>query len=617
MTKHPHMNRLLSIALLMICTLKLSAQSKISIIPLPAKLEERKGSLTLDKNVYISYPSANLKDLAIFAQSSIEETAGIKPELRTGMWMQRKAKTISLNIDSKVTSKEGYVLEVNANGVAIKAGTENGLFYGIQTLLQLVPVNGVKKLPCVYIEDEPRFSWRGMLMDNCRHMFSVTYIKKFIDQLAKHKLNKFHWHLTEDQGWRIEIKKYPKLQEIAAYRNGTQIGPNRKKDVDSIKYGGYYTQEQIKEVVAYATSRFVEVIPEIEMPGHSVAAITAYPYLACGDVSFENGKPFEVRKVWGVSKDLYCAGNDTVFTFLEDVLNEVMPLFPSQYIHIGGDEAPHDAWHTCPKCQARIKKEGLKDEAALQSWFIQRMEKFINSKGKKIIGWEEIMQGGLADNATVHSWLGVESGLKAAKSGHDVIMSPYSHLYIDGYQADPKIEPMAIGYWVPIDSVYAFEPVHPALTETEAKHILGAQGNLWTEFIGTEDYFEYMVYPRIAALAEIDWTPKALKNFEDFKSRLSTQYQRYDKQGIQFRIPVAVIETVVNKDSTVKVTLNDPTKASTIRYTTDGSDVNEQSSVYKQPVVLKKGEVIRYALFFNNKRKSSTDYFPKPVKQAK
>jgi hexosaminidase len=245
------------------------------------------------------------------------------------------------------------------------------------------------------------------------------------------------------------------------------------------------------------------------------------------------------------------------------------------------------------------------------------MEKFINSKGKKIIGWEEIMQGGLADNATVHSWLGVESGLKAAKSGHDAIMSPYSHMYLDGYQADPKIEPMAIGYWVPLDSVYAFEPVHPALTETEAKHILGAQANLWTEFIGTEDYFEYMVFPRIAALAEIDWTPKASKNFDDFKNRLSTQYQRYDKQGLQFRIPVAVRESVVNADSSVKVTLTDPTKASTIRFTTDGSDVNEKSAIYKQPVALKKGEVIRYALFFNNKRKGSTDYFPKAVKQAK
>lgn len=610
------MNRLLIVPLLLFCTLRLSAQTKPSIIPLPAKMEERKGAFTIDKNVYISYPSASLKGLAGFAQSALKETTGVAPGLRTGMWMQKGAKTISLIIDPKVTAAEGYTLEVTSNKINIKARTENGLFYGIQTLVQLVPVKGGNKLSCVYIEDEPRFSWRGMLFDSCRHIFSVDFIKKFIDQLAQHKLNKLHWHLTEDQGWRIEIKKYPRLQEIAAYRNGTQIGPDRKKDVDSIRYGGYYTQEQIKEVVAYATSRYVEVIPEIEMPGHSVAAITAYPYLACGDVSFENGKPFEVRKVWGVSKDLYCAGNDSVFTFLQDVLNEVIPLFPSKYIHIGGDEAPHDAWHKCPKCQARMTKEGLKDEAALQSWFIQRMEKFINSKGKKIIGWEEIMQGGLADNATVHSWLGVQSGLKAAKSGHDAIMSPYSHMYFDGYQADPKIEPMAIGYWVPLDSAYAFEPVHPALSETEAKHILGAQANLWTEFIGTEDYFQYMVFPRISALAEVDWTPKSLKNFADFKIRLNTQYQRYDKQGIKFRIPVPEYSTVTGTDAQVKLTLNDPTKAGVIRYSLDGSDVTANSAVYKQPLDVKEGATIRYALFYNG-RKSSTDYFPKPAKKKK
>ncbi|TKC09190.1 beta-N-acetylhexosaminidase [Pedobacter frigoris] len=610
------MNRLLIISLLLCCALRLSAQTKPAIIPLPAKMEERKGTFIIDKNVYVSYPTAALKGLAGFAQSALKETTGIAPGLRIGMWTQKGAKTISLIIDPKVTAAEGYTLEVTTNKISIKARTENGLFYGIQTLVQLVPVKGDKKLSCVYIEDEPRFSWRGMLFDSCRHIFSVDFIKKFIDQLAKHKLNKLHWHLTEDQGWRIEIKKYPRLQEVAAYRNGTQIGPDRKKDVDSIRYGGYYTQEQIKEVVAYATSRYVEVIPEIEMPGHSVAAITAYPYLACGDVSFENGKPFEVRKVWGVSKDLYCAGNDSVFTFLQDVLNEVMPLFPSQYIHIGGDEAPHDAWHKCPKCQDRMKKEGLKDEAALQSWFIQRMEKFINSKGKKIIGWEEIMQGGLADNATVHSWLGVQSGLKAAKSGHDAIMSPYSHMYFDGYQADPKIEPMAIGYWVPLDSAYAFEPVHPALTETEAKHILGAQANLWTEFIGTEDYFQYMVFPRISALSEVDWTPKSLKNFADFKTRLNTQYQRYDKQGIKFRIPVPESVTAAGTDAQVKLTLNDPTKAGVIRYSLDGSDVTATSAVYKQPLDVKEGATVRYALFYND-RKSSTDYFPKPAKKKK
>lgn len=610
------MNRFLILIFLSICSLRLSAQSKISLVPLPLKMEERKGNFVLDKNVYISYPNAKLKDLALYLQAAIGETKAKKPELRTGMWMQKGAKTISLQIDPTVRAKEGYRLEVTPTNVKLRASTENGLFYAIQTLQQLIPLDGTKKIPAVAIEDEPRFSWRGMMFDNCRHMFSVEFIKKFIDQLAKHKLNKFHWHLTEDQGWRIEIKKYPRLQEIAAYRNGTQIGPDRKKDVDSIRYGGYYTQDQIKEVVAYASSRYVEVIPEIEMPGHSVAAITAYPHLACGEVSFENGKPFEVRKVWGVSKDLYCAGNEQVFTFLEDVLSEVMPLFPSQYIHIGGDEAPHDAWKACPKCQARMKTEGLQDEAALQSWFISRMEKFINKKGKKIIGWEEIMQGGLAENATVHSWLGVESGLKAAKSGHDAIMSPYSHMYFDGYQADSKIEPMAIGYWVPLDSVYAFEPVHPALNEREAKHILGAQGNLWTEFIRTEDYFQYMVFPRMAALSEIDWSPKTARNFEHFKGRLVDQYQRYDQQGIKFRIPVAKIEAKLNPNGSSKVSLIDPTQNSVIRYTTDGSEVTKSSPLYQQEITLEKDQVIRYALFFKDERKGSTDSYPK-VKKAK
>ncbi|RQO70043.1 beta-N-acetylglucosaminidase [Pedobacter sp. KBW06] len=610
------MNKILIFASLLICSIKLSAQSRISLIPLPLKMEERKGSFLLDKNVYINYPKPELKELASYLQAAIQETSGLKADLRSGKWMQKGARTINLQIDPAVTAKEGYSLEVSPTKISVKASTENGLFYGIQTLQQLIPLKGSKSIPAVAIEDEPRFSWRGMMFDNCRHMFSVPFIKKFIDQLAKHKLNKFHWHLTEDQGWRIEIKKYPRLQEVAAYRNGTQIGPDRKKDVDTIRYGGYYTQEQVKEIVAYASSRYVEVIPEIEMPGHSVAAITAYPYLACGAVSFENGKPFEVRKVWGVSKDLYCAGNEQVFTFLEDVLSEIMPLFPSQYIHIGGDEAPHDAWKTCPKCQARMKTEGLKDEAALQSWFISRMEKFINKKGKKIIGWEEIMQGGLAENATVHSWLGVESGLKAAKSGHDAIMSPYSHLYFDGYQADSKIEPMAIGYWVPLDSVYAFEPVHPALNEKEAKHILGAQANLWTEFIGTEDYFQYMVFPRIAALSEIDWSPKASRNFESFNNRLVDQYQRYDKQGIQFRVPVPKLALVRTSGITSTVALSDPTKSGTIRFTLDGGEVTASSSVYKEPVTLQKDQVIRYALFFNGQRKGSTEFFPK-VKKAK
>ncbi len=592
-----------------------SAAQEVHIIPKPEFVKLNSGQpFALQFKVQVLYNRPQLQSLADYTVQAIKEWSGVTIGISGNTNVSKNTIRLELTEDI-VKNAEGYVLTVNKDAVTIQAATPQGLFYGIQTLLQLIPVNASKNIPALIVKDAPRFPWRGMLFDNCRHIFSVPFIKKFIDQLAYHKLNKFHWHLTEDQGWRIEIKKYPRLQEIAAYRNGTQYGRDRKKDVDTIRYGGYYTQEQIKEVVAYAASRYIEVIPEIEMPGHSVAAITAYPYLACNDASFDTGKPFEVRKVWGVSKDLYCAGNDSVFTFLQDVLTEVMQLFPSQYIHIGGDEAPQDSWKKCPKCQLRMKEEGLKDEAALQSWFIRRMEKFINSKGKKIIGWEEIMQGGLTEGATVHSWLGIESGLKAARLGHDVIMSPYSHLYFDGYQADPKIEPIAIGYWVPLDSVYAFEPVHPDLNDIEAKHILGAQANLWTEFIGSEDYFEYMVFPRIAALAEIDWTAKSQKNYTDFKQRLKSQYQRYARQGIQFRIPTPELITNYHADSSAKIELINPTGVGVIRYATDGSEVTKESAIYQKPIILTKDNNIRFALFYTDGRKSSTDYFPKKPKQ--
>ncbi|MEO6071386.1 MAG: family 20 glycosylhydrolase, partial [Chitinophagaceae bacterium] len=586
-----------------------AAQPKISIIPLPKKMVEQKGSFPLSNTVYLHYSNAMLKPLAALAVSGIKDAADISLQTKTGI-LQKNALAIKLLFDASITNDEGYVLDVTAKDITIKAKKEAGLFYGIQSLLQLIPFEGKKNIPAVHIEDEPRFQWRGMMMDPCRHFWSVDFIKKFIDQLAYHKLNKFHWHLTEDQGWRIEIKKYPRLQTVAAYRNGTQIG-NDRKNTDSIRYGGYYTQEQVKEVVAYATARYVEVIPEIEMPGHSVAAVTAYPYLACNPVSFETGKPHEVRQVWGVSKDIYCAGNDSVFTFLQEVLTEVMPLFPSKYIHIGGDEAPHEAWAKCPKCQKRIKDEGLKNEAELQSWFVRRMEGFINSKGKKIIGWEEIMQGGLSPTATVHSWLGVESGLKASRMGNDVIMSPYSHLYFDGYQAEPKIEPLAIGYFTPIDTVYAFEPRHPQMSDADAAHLLGAQANLWTEFIATEPYFEYMAFPRMDALAEICWTPKEQKNYGSFVLRLQQQFNWYDKKNILYRIPTPVPSAVFAKDSVATVSLYNPAGAGVLRYELNHDNVSANSPEYLKPINVRPGETLRFALFRENGRQSSTDYFPK------
>lgn len=605
----------LFLVLNLFAALSINAQQNIAIIPLPKTLEEKEGSFLLSNKTAIAYSQPNLKKLAVFAQSALEEVGGIKTIVQSSARTPRKANNIVLQLDPSLKmNAEGYVLAVSSNNITIKANAENGLFYGLQTLVQMVPLKGAKKIAAVHIEDEPRFTWRGMMMDVCRHTWSVEFIKKFIDQLAYHKLNKFHWHLTEDQGWRIEIKKYPRLQQVAAWRNGTQVGYDRKK-TDSIRYGGYYTQDQIKDVVAYAASRYVEVIPEIEMPGHSVAAITAYPDLACNPVSFETGKPHEVRQVWGVSKDILCAGNDAVFTFLQDVLTEVMPLFPSKYIHIGGDEAPHEAWTKCEKCQQRMKDNGLKNEAELQSWFVRRMEKFINEKGKKIIGWEEIMQGGLTPNATVQSWLGVKSGLKAAQMGNDAIMSPYSHLYFDGYQAESKIEPKAIGYFTPLDTVYAFEPLHPQMTSEDAKHLLGAQGNVWAEFISTEDYFQYMVFPRMDALAEITWTPKEKKNFTNFQQRLKTQLSRYDKKNINYRIPVPYLLADYAADSTATIRLENRAGSGVIRYEIDKEKVTQQSPVYNGAINLKAGELLQFASFIDTGRPSSTDYFPKKAKK--
>lgn len=588
------------------------AQSEPAIIPLPKAIVQKEGSFKLPKSLVVSVNSSTLQDLSNFTVQLLQESALVSSINVAKQFTLGERNSIYLMIDSSaVGHAEGYTLDVGPSFITIKGKTPEGVFYGLQTLAQLLPTDKSKRIKAVHIEDEPRFSWRGMMFDNCRHMFSVKFIKQFIDQLAYHKLNKFHWHLTDDQGWRIEIKKYPLLQTIAAFRNGSQYGPNRKKDVDSVRYGGYYTQEQIKEVVAYAASRYIDVIPEIEMPGHSVAAITAYPYLACNDVSMETGQPHEVRKVWGVSKDILCAGNDSVFTFLQNVLSEVIQLFPSQYIHVGGDEAPHDAWKRCPKCQQRMDENGLKNEAELQSWFVRRMEKFISANGKKLIGWEEIMQGGLTENATVQSWLGSASGLKAAKMGNDAIMSPYSHLYFDGYQADPKIEPLAIGYWVPLDTVYAFEPVHPALTEKEAQHILGAQANLWTEFITTEPYFEYMVFPRMDALAEISWTPKEKRNFNGFEQRLQTQLRRYDKKKINYRIPVPKLTVTYNGDSSAIVTLQNRSGSGVIRYEINGEKVSKQSPEYKEPIVLRKEDKLQFASFIEDGRQSSTDFYPK------
>ncbi|RZK94571.1 MAG: beta-N-acetylhexosaminidase, partial [Hymenobacter sp.] len=385
-------------------------------------------------------------------------------------------------------------------------------------------------LPAVEVADKPRYSWRGMHLDVSRHFFPVEFVKQYIDYLALHKMNTFHWHLTDDQGWRIEIKKYPKLTSVGGYREGTLIGHYGAKvpEYDNVRYGGFYTQEQVKEVVKYAQDRYITVVPEIEMPGHALAALAAYPELSC------TGGPFKVGQTWGVFDDIFCAGNEQTFSFLQDVLTEVMPLFPSKIVHIGGDEAPKTRWKTCPKCQARIKTEHLKDEHELQSYFVQRMEKFVNTKGKTIIGWDEILEGGLAPNAAVMSWRGMEGGTAAAKQKHQVVMTPGEFVYFDHAQGDPAQEPLNIGGYLPLAKVYSFEPTPPELNAEERKYILGAQANLWTEYIPTTQYVEYMVLPRMSALAEVLWTPASQKNWESFKVRMQPQYQRFAALGANY-----------------------------------------------------------------------------------
>lgn len=466
---------------------------------------------------------------------------------------------IILKLNDAIENEEGYELDVKYNEIVISGKTSKGVFYGIQTLRQLIPTTAkeddvtLKKItiPAVTIKDNPRYQYRGMHLDVARHFFPVDFVKKYIDLIAMHKMNTFHWHLTEDQGWRIEIKKYPKLTEIGAWRNGTIIGHHPGTANDEKEYGGFYTQEEIKDVVKYATERHITVIPEIELPGHSGAAIAAYPFLSCfpeeptkifndmgskkGKEIQANGTPKIVVETWGVMDDVFCAGKEETFKFFEDVLAEVIPLFPSQYIHIGGDECPKGNWERCVQCQKRMESLNLKDEHELQSYFINRIEKYVNANGKKIIGWDEILEGGLAPNATVMSWRGIKGGIEAAKQHHDVIMTPEHTVYFDYYQnKDKKNEPLAIGGLTTVEDVYNFEPTPAELTREEQKYILGAQANVWSEYMETTDHVEYMILPRMTALSEVVWSSKESRNWQDFSKRLKYFSKRYDAMGLNY-----------------------------------------------------------------------------------
>lgn len=485
-----------------------STDETLNIIPYPVSVTLHTGIYHLKSPVTMYVPDS-LQQLGDVFTDYVKQI-GYKVKTARG-----KHADVSFSLNSALSlPDEGYLLNINRSGVILEAGTRAGLFYGMQTLLQLIAVRG-KNLPRLSITDYPRFSYRGLHLDVGRHMFPPEFIKRYIDLMARFKFNRFHWHLTEDQGWRIEIKKYPRLQEVAAWRDETIVGHAGKSNkYDGQRYGGYYTQEEIRDIVNYAAQRHITIIPEIEMPGHSRAALAAYPNLGC------TGGPYAVATTWGVFEDVYCAGKEETFTFLQDVFDEVIGLFPGTYVHIGGDECPKKRWKECRLCQQRIKNEKLKDEHHLQSWFIQRIEKYLNSKGRKIIGWDEILEGGLAPNATVMSWRGEEGGIAAAKQQHTVIMTPGNWCYLDHYQASPETEPLAIGGLTTVEEVYSYEPLPASLTETEQQYILGAQGNVWTEYMKTPEHVEYMVYPRALALAEVVWTPKEKRNYEDFLRRL-------------------------------------------------------------------------------------------------
>ncbi len=510
----------------------------IAILPKPAHVMVNDGFFEIRKNTKIIVDSET-EPLGEMLRTLLSPSMGFELDVSDGDPV-RNSIHLSVNPSLKEMEAEGYRLTVDKKRVLIEAPAGAGIFYGMQTLRQLLPVEIFSEvanedvrwaMPSVEIKDFPRFKWRGMHLDVCRHFMPVEFIKKYIDLIAIHKMNRLHLHLTDDQGWRIEIKKYPKLAEISAWRDETIVGHYRDepRKFDGQSHGGFYTHDDIREIVSYAKERYVTIVPEIEMPGHGQAALAAYPEISC------TGGPFKVSTIWGIRKEVYCAGNEKTFEFMENVLGEVLDLFPGEYIHVGGDECPKDRWEECQKCQSRIRSEGLQDEHELQSYFIKRIEKFLNDNNRRLIGWDEILEGGLAPNATVMSWRGEDGGIAAAREGHDVVMTPYSHTYFDYYQADPENEPLAIGGLLPLEKVYAYDPVPAELNEQQRHHILGVQGQVWTEYISTPEKAEYMAFPRACAMAEIGWTPSDQKDYELFSSTLLRHLKRLDFMNVNYR----------------------------------------------------------------------------------
>ena len=557
----------------------------IHIIPMPSSLVQQEGQFTLTSGTSFYAPSPEAKTLAEFFAAKLKTSTGFDLAIADA----EQAGSIALLMDASLDmNDEGYQLAVSPQGVKIQAKTPQGLFYGMQSLMQLLPAEVesptvVKNIewtaPGVNITDAPRFAYRGVMLDPCRHFIPVENIKKQLDVLSLFKINTFHWHLTEDQGWRIEIKKYPKLTEVGS----------KRIEGEGHEYGGFYTQEEIKEVVAYAAERFITVIPELEIPGHELAAISAYPELSC------KGEPTTPRIIWGVEDIVMCPGKEDMFKFLEDVIQEMVPLFPGTYFHIGGDECPKSSWKNCPACQARIRTEGLRgdknhsSEERLQSYVIQRMEKVLAKYGKKIIGWDEILEGGLSPDATVMSWRGEQGGITSALQNHDVIMTPAGNgMYLDTYQGDSKIEPVSIGGYTTLEKVYSYNPVPDTLVAMGKAHFVkGVQANNWSEYMYTTDLMEYRMYPRMMALSEIAWSQPEVKDYKDFERRIDNAYVRLDGHGINYHIPQpeqpgGSCNFVAFVDST-SLTFT-TTRPETMVYTLDGTDPVAASTVYTEPI---------------------------------
>ncbi len=572
----------------------------ISVIPKPGSVIIQEGVFSISSETIISIDGNETKSDAEVFNASLEKICGLKLKIVQGDAPMRSP-IVLINTTSSAFKKDSYKLSVFKNKISI-IGKDAGVFYGLQTLLQMIQQkeNSIQ-VPCIMISDEPRFSWRGMHLDACRHFFPKEFIEKYIDMIAMYKMNTFHWHLTEDQGWRIEIKKYPKLTGVGAWRNGSMIGAYSAQQFDTIRYGGFYSQEDIKEIVAYANKRHITVVPEIEMPGHSLAALASYPSLAC------TSGPFEVAKGWGVFDDVYCPKEET-FIFLENVLSEVCGLFPGKYIHIGGDECPKVRWKNCKHCKALMKKLKLKDENQLQSYFIRRIEKFLNKKGKQIIGWDEILEGGLAPGAAVMSWRGTEGGIAAAKQHHKVVMTPGAYCYFDHYQGSPQYEPLAIGGYTTVEKVYSYEPVPAVLDSTEQKYILGAQGNVWTEYILTPQHVEYMAVPRMCALAEVLWSQKEQRDYPDFQNRLLKHFQLLDKLNINYSKAIYELKTSVKSlsaQSGVSLELSSPFSTGKILYTTDGTDPKINSTIYTSAIPITKSNTLKASYFEEGKQRGN------------